>query len=111
MKKFVGHALLGALIGIAIQYILAIIISLKLHLGYLMAYIATLAESVHGEMNAILLEVALSALAGMGIAVALTFARQKQWALHKRRMAAGLSLITGCMPAMIITLYLVYGLV
>lgn len=111
MKQFILPALRGALIGIAAQYLVSIMISVKLRLGYLMAYIATLAESVHGEMNAVILEASLSALLGMGIALAIAFARQKQWQRRRRWSAAGLALLGGCLPAVCVTVYLLYGLV
>lgn len=111
MKRFIVPAVLGALVGIAVQYLISIIISLKLRLGYLMAYIATLAEAAHGEMNAVMLEAALSAFLGMGVALAITFARQRKWRVRSRCAAAGLSLLVGCLPILPVTLYLLQGLV
>ena len=111
MKRFVLPALRGALIGVAAQYLLSIFISIRLRLGYLMAYIATLAEAVHGEMNAVVLEAALSACLGMGIALAAAFARQKAWTRRRRFAAAGVALLAGCLPAMATTASLLYGLV
>lgn len=73
MKRTFFNALLGAMVGIAIQYLLAIFISLKLNLGYFMPYIASLAEAAGGEMHAVLLEAFISGLLGAGIALALRF--------------------------------------
>ena len=53
-KKPIRYALNGILIGIAFNYIVAVILSYTLHLGYLMPYPALLPENVGGEMNAVL---------------------------------------------------------
>lgn len=110
MKRFVLPALRGALFGIAAQYLLSIAISIKLQLGYLMAYITTLAEVVHGEMNAVLLEAALSAILGMGVSLAVTFARQRAWAIRKRCIAIALSVLASCAPVIALTARLLFGL-
>lgn len=111
MKRFLLPALRGALIGVAVQYLVSIAISINLQLGYLMAYIATLAEAVHGEMNAVLLEATLSALLGMGVALAISFGRQKSWRKRRRATAIVIALLGGCLPAVCATMYLLYGLV
>ena len=111
MKRFILPALRGALIGVAAQYLVSIVISVKLRLGYLMAYIATLAEAVHGEMNAVILEAALSALLGMGVGLASACANQKSWQKRKRWTASVIALLCGCLPAVCVTAYLLYGLV
>lgn len=50
-KPISRGCILGFLIGIAVQYILAIAISLYLNLGYLLPYPASLSEHFGGEMN------------------------------------------------------------
>ena len=110
MKRFVLPALCGALIGVAVQYLLSIAISIRLRLGYLMAYITTLAEVVHGEMNAVLLEAALSAVLGMGISLAVVFARQRAWTIRKRCIAIALSVLLSCAPVIAVTARLLFGL-
>ena len=68
-KQLFRGGILGFLIGIAIQYILAIAISIYLKLGYLLPYPAALSEQFGGEMNAIVIVTAicggLGAIAGI----------------------------------------------
>lgn len=111
MKRFFGNAMLGALVGIALQYLLSICISVKLNLGYLMAYVATLAEAVGGEMRAVILEAALSGWLGMGVALAFSFGRQRAWPARRRYALAGVALCVGIVPAAIAIAFALYGLV
>jgi hypothetical protein len=104
MKRIVLSAVQGALVGISLQYLLAIFISYKLNLGYLMAYVATLAEAVGGEMNAVMLEASLSGFLGMCVSLALEFAHKKAWSSKKRWITAGILLITGIIPAAVVTI-------
>lgn len=110
MKRYFLYALLGALVGIAVEYLVSIVISIKLNLGYLMTYITTLEEAVHGEMNAVMLEAALCGFLGMNAALAVSFARQKAWPLRRRCIATGAAAVVGCLPILVLTLYLLYGL-
>lgn len=64
-KRMIHRGLLGMLIGIAVQYILAIGVSLYLRLGYLLPYPASFPERFGGEMNTVLIVTAASALIGM----------------------------------------------
>lgn len=111
MKRYLLNATLGALAGIAVQYLAAIVISTRLQLGYLMAYISPLAEALHGEMPAVMMEAVLSGLLGMSIALAISFARQKTWPMQGRCAAAGVSLLAGCLPVLLLTVQMLYGLV
>lgn len=111
MKRYLLNATLGALAGIAVQYLAAIVISMRLQLGYLMAYISPLAEALHGEMPAVMMEAVLSGLLGMSIALAISFARQKTWPMQGRCAAVGASLLAGCLPVLLLTVQMLYGLV
>ena len=68
-KQLFRGGILGFLIGIAIQYILAIAISIYLKLGYLLPYPASLVERFGGEMNTVVIVTAicggLGAIAGI----------------------------------------------
>jgi hypothetical protein len=74
----------GALTGIAVEYIAAIVVSLRLQLGYFLPYIASLPEQVGGEMNAVLLQTAVCALLGAGAGAAWRLARWKPWPARKK---------------------------
>lgn len=74
MKRGFRYILFGALAGMGVQYLLAILISGMLHLGYLLPYPPPLAENLHGEMNAVLLEAFLSA--GLGAEIGLLLCRR-----------------------------------
>lgn len=69
IKKLFRGGILGFLIGIAVQYILAIAISIYFNLGYLLPYPASLSEQFGGEMNAVVIVTAicggLGAIAGI----------------------------------------------
>ena len=63
-KRPIRYALNGVLIGIAFNYIIAVILSYTLRLGYLMPYPALLPENVGGEMNAVLVTMLIGVLRG-----------------------------------------------
>ena len=67
MKRLLYRGLLGFLIGIAAQYILAIAISLYLRLGYLLPYPASFPERFGGELNTVVIVTAICG--GMGAIV------------------------------------------
>ena len=71
MRRCLFAAIRGALYGVAAQYLLALCLSVKLRLGYLMTCLPALEEAMHGEINAAFLEAAFCALLGMGVALAL----------------------------------------
>ena len=64
MKRCLCAALRGFLYGVALQYLAAAVLSLMLHLGYLMLYPAGLAETAGGEIQAALLTALPCGLAG-----------------------------------------------
>ena len=70
VRRVIRRGFLGMLIGIAMQYLLAIGVSLYLRLGYLLPYPASLPERFGGEMNTVLIVTAVSALIGMTAGIA-----------------------------------------
>ena len=65
MKQTLSFLLSGAAMGIAVELIVAIIISSALRLGYVMLCPAWLPECVGGEIPATVLQTALFALLGI----------------------------------------------
>jgi hypothetical protein len=69
IKLILRRGLLGFLIGIAVQYLLAIAVSLYLRLGYLLPYPASFPELFGGEMNTVVIVTAvcggIGAIVGM----------------------------------------------
>lgn len=59
IKHILRRGLLGFLIGIAVQYLLAIAVSLYLRLGYLLPYPASFPERFGGEMNTVVIVTAV----------------------------------------------------
>ena len=55
VKRVIRRGVLGFLIGIAVQYILAIGLSLYLRLGYLLPFPASFPERFGGEMNTVVI--------------------------------------------------------
>ncbi|HMM01135.1 MAG TPA: hypothetical protein PKC96_07430 [Bacilli bacterium] len=55
VKNMLRRGFLGFLIGIAVQYILAIAVSLYLRLGYLLPYPASFSERFGGEMSTVVI--------------------------------------------------------
>ena len=67
IKQILFKIALGFLVGIAVQYILAIVISLALRLGYLLPYPASFPERFGGEMNTVVIVTIICG--GLGAAV------------------------------------------
>lgn len=75
MKRKLLFYLDGAAVGIALEWVIALLISMLLNLGYVMFSPAWLPECVGGEINAVLLQTALFALIGILIKQMLNSAR------------------------------------
>lgn len=93
VKAVIKATINGALIGVAMDFIVSIIISLQLRLGYLMPYPALLPEQVGGEMNAVILQAAVCVLLGGGIGAAWRTMRWKECQVEKRRLFAAIEMI------------------
>ena len=94
--------------GVGLQQLVAISVSAWLHLGYYMACITTLPEMAGGEIRAVVLQTAVSGLAGAGIALELW--RRRRWSLSRRALTSGAAILTGALPATLLCLCATYGL-
>lgn len=94
--------------GVGLQQLVAISVSAWLHLGYYMACITTLPEMVGGEIRAVVLQTAVSGLAGAGIALELW--RRRRWSLSRRVLTSFAAILTGALPAALLCLCATYGL-
>ena len=94
--------------GVGLQQLVAISVSAWLHLGYYMACITTLPEMAGGEIRAVVLQMAVSGLAGAGIALELW--RRRRWSLSRRALTSGAAILTGVLPAALLCLCATYGL-
>ena len=101
-KKPIRYALNGILIGIAFNYIVAVILSYTLHLGYLMPYPALLPENVGGEMNAMLVTMLVCGWFGGGIGLALHFIQSNGMKVFYRSAFSILSFCVSLSPALVI---------
>jgi hypothetical protein len=77
VKHILRRGLLGFLIGIAVQYLLAIAISLYLRLGYLLPYPASFPERFGGEMNTVVIVTAVCGGIGAVVSVITALAVKK----------------------------------
>ena len=84
MKKELQRGLLGIPLGITISSILAIIISLCIGNGEFYACVPSLAESVGGELNGVMLQTALSGILGAAFGAASVIWEIDSWSLAKQ---------------------------
>lgn len=105
-KRLLRYGIVGFLAGVALNNILAIILSYALHLGYLMPYPAMLPENVGGEMNAGLIVMLVCGWLGGGIGLAFGFIQSHDMKPIPRRVFAVLSLCVSVLP----TLMLVFSI-
>ena len=98
-KGFAKHCLIGALAGVATNYLAAIALSYALRLGYFAPCLASLPERVGGEMNAVLLQLALCALLGAGVGAGAHILRQSKGRPQRRLLLAAATMIGFLMPA------------
>lgn len=106
MKKLFKDSLIGALCGIAGNFLVAIIASYALRLGYFMSYPAALPESVGGELNAVLLTMLLCAALGASTGFAIGVARTRALKPLKRSIGVTLSIAVSVLPALLLTIHL-----
>ncbi len=98
-KGFAKHCLIGAIAGIAADYLAAIAASYALRLGYFTPCLASLPERVGGEMNAVLLQLALCALLGAGIGAGIHILRQHTGRARRKLLLASGAMLGFLMPA------------
>ncbi len=77
-KHYAGKAIQGMLMGVAVQYLAAIALSLFLRLGYLLPYPVTFAERFGGELNAVLVTTLACGLAGAAVNIGVSKAVRRR---------------------------------
>ena len=103
MRKGLGKpCLVGAISGVAANYLIAIAVSYVLRLGYFMPTLASLPERVGGEMNAVLLQLALCALAGAGVGAGWHILRRRGGHIVPKLLLSCAALIGFLMPAVVL---------
>jgi len=102
MKRILKDSLIGMLCGIAGNYMIALIASYVLKLGYFMPYPAAMPESVGGELNAVLFTMLSCAALGIGIGLAYGFASTRTMKPLKRILCAVLSIAIAVIPALLV---------
>lgn len=83
-KNLVRRALLGGLIGLNISYLISIVISVILNRGEFYPVAPNLIESCGGEMNAVMIQAAVSLLYGAVMAGASVIWEKDDWSILKQ---------------------------
>ncbi len=100
-KTFLKYSIIGAVAGIALNYLAAIAISCALDLGYFTPCIATLPEFFGGEMNAVLFQLAVCTLLGAGIGAGICIMRFGKRRVWQRLLCSAAAIICFLIPAAI----------
>ena len=106
-KKFARTAVNGMFTGIALNYILAMILSYQLKLGYLMLYPASLPEYVGGEMAANLCMLLACGALGAGVGLSIALMRTRALKPRRRHAAATVSVLLSVLPAVALALQVI----
>ena len=101
-KGLIGRCLLGALAGVAADYLAAVVASCALRLGYFMPCFAWLPERVGGEMNAVWLQLMLCMLLGAGIGAAAHILMRRGGRIAPRLLLSAAALVGFLMPAAVL---------
>jgi hypothetical protein len=101
-KRLLRYGILGMLTGIALNYIVAMIASYMLRLGYYMGYPAALPESVGGEFNATLLVMAACGCLGLGIGLMLGLIKSRTLKPLIRILASVLVIAAAVTPLLLL---------
>ena len=86
-KRFFARAAIGLVAGVALEHVLALIISVALNLGYYAPCVVTLPERVGGEINAVLWQMGASAALCCAVGACSTFLSARNWKLRARLLA------------------------
>ena len=78
-KMMAKRAAIGLAVGIALEHIAALAVSIALHLGYYAPCLVALPERVGGEINAVLWQMGLCALLGAIVGACSAFFSRKSW--------------------------------
>lgn len=98
-KAFGKRCAMGALIGVAADYLAAAAVSCWLNLGYFMPCLAALPEQVGGEMNAVMLQLAVCALLGAGAGAACHILLERRRPIRKNLFCAAAAFAGFLVPA------------
>lgn len=88
-KKMAVRGGIGLIAGVALEHVIALIISLALNLGYYSPCLVSLPERVGGEINAVLLQTGLCALLCGVIGACSVFLGLKRTPKRTRYLAFG----------------------
>ena len=83
-KKLIGRGLLGFPVGIAIGYVITVIISICIGDGFFHPVNPELVNKMGSELNAILIQTGLSGIMGTGFAMASVIWEIDSWSLAKQ---------------------------
>lgn len=100
------RGLIGFAVGIAVDYVAAMITSFVLKLGYFMPCLASLPEQVGGEMNAVLLQAMTCGLAGTAVGIATAVLKMGKRKPAKRLVALVFMVIALVFPVGMLLVYI-----
>ena len=83
-KKLIGRGLIGFPVGIAIGYVITVIISICIGDGFFHPVNPELVNKMGSELNAILIQTGLSGIMGTGFAMASVIWEIDSWSLAKQ---------------------------
>ena len=83
-KKLIGRGVIGFPVGIAIGYVITVIISICIGDGFFYPVTPELVNKIGSELNAVLLQTGLSGIMGTGFAMASVIWEIDSWSLAKQ---------------------------
>ena len=83
-KKLIGRGVIGFPVGIAIGYVITVIISICIGDGFFYPVTPELVNKMGSELNAILIQTGLSGIMGTGFAMASVIWEIDSWSLAKQ---------------------------
>ena len=83
-KKLIGRGVIGFPVGIAIGYVITVIISICIGDGFFYPVTPELVNKMGSELNAVLLQTGLSGIMGTGFAMASVIWEIDSWSLAKQ---------------------------
>ena len=83
-KKLIGRGVIGFPVGIAIGYVITVIISICIGDGFFYPVTPELVNKMGSELNAVLIQTGLSGIMGTGFAMASVIWEIDSWSLAKQ---------------------------
>lgn len=83
-KKLIGRGIIGFPVGIAIGYVITVIISICIGDGFFYPVTPELVNKMGSELNAVLIQTGLSGIMGTGFAMASVIWEIDSWSLAKQ---------------------------